>query len=307
MLELQNKREVLAWPNLIGRSLVSLNMVLITQFALSFVPRFFSNSSLLTQLSLSVLVMLVVVGFGGWFRRLLGIHASAPAFVFFNILFIWCFYVFIIRQAISLVMDIVFNGEVVLLIFGLCRILKSDPGLVMYAPSPSDKPIESSVAELNARDEELELSTSGLGHESNQGRRVRYCKTCKAYIKGFDHHCPAFGNCIGQKNYLLFMVLLVGFLVTETSFLACSSDYSAKYGISRRLSSEDSLSENLAKSTRMFAILQLVWQVNWHKYPEFQLIVQYQPGQGPTEVRFTNPYDKGDILQNVKEFLSSEG
>jgi hypothetical protein len=32
--------------------------------------------------------------------------------------------------------------------------------------------------------------------------RVRYCKSCKAYIKGFDHHCPAFGNCIGN-SYLI--------------------------------------------------------------------------------------------------------
>lgn len=29
-------------------------------------------------------------------------------------------------------------------------------------------------------------------------QRVRYCGHCKAYVKGFDHHCPAFGNCIGM-------------------------------------------------------------------------------------------------------------
>uniref|UniRef100_A0A803PUI3 S-acyltransferase n=1 Tax=Cannabis sativa TaxID=3483 RepID=A0A803PUI3_CANSA len=329
MLQLQNqrRRENLAWPSLIARCFVSCNMVLLTYFALSLVTRFFSNSSsLLLQLSLSALVLLLVMGLGGWFRRLLGIHASAPAFVFFNILFIWCFYVFIIRKGVSLFMDILFNGEVAMLIFGLCSMLKSDPGVVRHVPSFSDKPTEGSVDELNNLDEDLELLASGLSHESAEDsileRRVRYCRNCTAYIKGFDHHCPAFGNCIGQKNYLVFMALLLGFIVTEASFLACSSDYT----ISRIHSSEASLSERLAVSLRIFAILQLVWKVpfltwhaycicfnirtdewiNWNKYPEFQLIMQHQPGHGSTEVWFTNPYDKG-ILHNVKEFLSSKG
>jgi hypothetical protein len=27
--------------------------------------------------------------------------------------------------------------------------------------------------------------------------RVRQCNWCKANIRGYDHHCPAFGTCIG--------------------------------------------------------------------------------------------------------------
>ncbi|GMN24237.1 hypothetical protein TIFTF001_000487 [Ficus carica] len=293
MFQSQSHRNRKAWPSLIGRCVVSCTMVLLTQFALSLVPRFLSASPLLIQLSLSVIVMLVVVGLGGLFRRLLGIHSSAPAFVFFNTLFIWCFYVLVIRQGISVVMDVVFNGEVVLLITGLFRMLKSDPGLVEL--SSSDKLVRSSVSELSDHDE--------IGFEQVDSvivRRVRYCKICKAYVKGFDHHCPAFGNCIGQKNYLIFMVLLVGFLVTEASYLACSSQYAAKSGSSSILSSGTSLSEDLVVSTRIFSILQLI---NWKKYPEFQLIVQSQPGQNFTEIGFINPYDKG-VLQNVKAFLS---
>lgn len=33
--------------------------------------------------------------------------------------------------------------------------------------------------------------------------RVRYCSKCKANIRGFDHHCPAFGNCIGTESVSL--------------------------------------------------------------------------------------------------------
>lgn len=53
MAELQNQRKRMAWPSLIGRCAVSCMMVLLTQFALSLVPRFLSASPLLIQLSLS--------------------------------------------------------------------------------------------------------------------------------------------------------------------------------------------------------------------------------------------------------------
>lgn len=33
-----------------------------------------------------------------WLRRLAGVHASPPAFVLFNILFLWGVYIFVIRQ-----------------------------------------------------------------------------------------------------------------------------------------------------------------------------------------------------------------
>ncbi|KAJ6832650.1 palmitoyltransferase ZDHHC17-like [Iris pallida] len=47
---------------------------------------------------------------------------------------------------------------------------------------------------------------------------MRYCKICKTGVRGFNHHCSAFGNCIGQKNHRLFMVLLIGFVIVEASY-----------------------------------------------------------------------------------------
>lgn len=44
-------------------------------------------------------------------------------------------------------------------------------------------------------------------------RRVRYCKICKAYVKGFDHHCPAFGNCIGTENEILVFNSYLNFIL----------------------------------------------------------------------------------------------
>ncbi|ONK68477.1 uncharacterized protein A4U43_C05F12140 [Asparagus officinalis] len=43
-------------------------------------------------------------------------------------------------------------------------------------------------------------------------------------------------------------------------------------------------------------------QINWKKYPEFQLVVQSQLGNS-SEIRFPNPYDKG-IISNIKDFIN---
>ncbi|KAL6275880.1 hypothetical protein ACE6H2_019481 [Prunus campanulata] len=324
MVETQDQRKHLAQSKSIGRCIVSCIFVFLTQLVLSLVPRFFSASSFLTQLALSALLLLLFMGFGGWCRRrLLQVHASAPAFVFFNILFIWGFYVSVIRQAVPLLNDAVFSGEVVFLVIGLYSILTSDPGIVTNGSASSDQPLNSSVSQVDNHDEELELPCHESTEGSGLGTRVRYCRSCKAYIKGLDHHCPAFGNCIGQNNHLLFLILLFGFISTEASYLVCALLFAAKSGILDRPSMEPTLSENLAVSTILFTILQLVWQVvfviwhiycvcvnirtdewiNWKKYPEFLLVVQPQPGQRFANVRFRNPYDKG-ILQNVEEFLA---
>ncbi|KAK4763077.1 hypothetical protein SAY86_008845 [Trapa natans] len=188
----------------IGRFTVSCFFVFLTQLSLALVPRLFSTSSLLTRLSLSAAVFLVVIGLGGRCRRLIGVSASAPAFVVVSILYTWGVYAVFVRQAVSGFMNILFNGEVFLLMIGLCRMFSGDPGVVS-----NEAPEASRLAECQNES----FSLAG---------RVRFCQSCKAYIKGFDHHCPAFGNCIGQNNHFLFMALLVGLLLTEGSFVACS-------------------------------------------------------------------------------------
>ncbi|XP_004295924.1 PREDICTED: probable S-acyltransferase At2g14255-like [Fragaria vesca subsp. vesca] len=324
MLETQNQSSPLSRRELIGRCLVSCVFVILTHLVLSVIPRFFSALSFLTQLALSALLLLLLLGFGGWCRRtLLRSKASAPAFVFFNILFIWVFYFSVVRPAVPQLNDAVFNCGVVFLFIGLYRIMTSDPGIVRNGSASLQQRMESPFSQV---DEELEQFASGLAHESTQDSgflmRVRYCKTCKVYIKGLDHHCPAFGNCIGQNNHPLFLILLFGFIGTEAAYLVCSSLSVAKSGILER-PSQLTLSEDLVVSTILFTILQLLWQVlfviwhiycvctnirtdewiNWKKYPEFQLVIPPEPGQNFANIRFWNPYDKG-IVQNVKNFLA---
>eukprot|EP00268_Persea_americana_P043652 TRINITY_DN4394_c0_g1_i1.p1 TRINITY_DN4394_c0_g1~~TRINITY_DN4394_c0_g1_i1.p1 ORF type:complete len:242 (+),score=26.55 TRINITY_DN4394_c0_g1_i1:109-834(+) len=222
-------------------SLISCIFVVLSHFALAMVPLFFPSSSILSMLAISALVLVAVSAFGRCCRWVLHVSTSAPALVFFNILFIWGVYIAVIREGIPSLKDAVITLEFVLLMIGLYSILWSDPGIVKYNYSCLDRPNQSSVSNPNDEGEELLTSNVSLELPAIENApllgRVRYCDNCKAYIRGFDHHCPAFGNCIGQKNHLLFMVILIGFIVVEASYIACASQtmmrswYTQKVGL----------------------------------------------------------------------------
>ncbi|XP_065865638.1 probable protein S-acyltransferase 15 isoform X2 [Euphorbia lathyris] len=242
---------------LIGRSTVSCILVIFTQFTLSLVPRFFYASSLLLQLSLSALLLLLVLGFGRWCKRLLGVYSSASALVFYNIIFLWCVYFIFVRQATSRLIDVMFQVEVAMLLVGLRSILSSDPGFVNTGSLQTDSEIK--PFEVEAQNE---FGSLGL-------KRIRYCKSCKAYVKGFDHHCPAFGNCIGQNNHVLFIVLLLGFLCTEATYIMCSFQFVRASHVLNGTKFEIGLAGSLVISTLLFALLQVLWQgifMAWHVY-----------------------------------------
>lgn len=299
-------------PEILLASFVSLVLSLVSQFSLAMVPRLLPWLSLLGLLPVSGLVFLATVGFGRLLRRVLGVSQSAPAMVVFHLLFLWGVYIAMIRKAIPSLLDAIINAECALLLFGLYRILSDDPGIVAYDSS-------SSVHDCDGFPETI-LENSSLS-------RVRYCKICKNSVRGFDHHCAAFGNCIGQKNQRLFMMLLVGFVITEASYTMSSTQYIA---ISLKTPEvgfkflQNDLPGNLVISTLLFTVLQLLWQVaflmwniycicaniktdewvNWKKYPEFQLAIQ--PQTGNSELTFSNPYNKG-IIGNIRDFLKPMG
>ncbi|KAK1398568.1 S-acyltransferase [Heracleum sosnowskyi] len=321
------------------QSIVSLISVFFIHLSLFLVSQFLPSSSLLTLLPVSVGVMLIVVGLGGVCKKIVGVRASAPAFVVVNIFYVWFVYLVVIRPGVSYKLDIAFNSELAVLLLGLCRILSSDPGYVAYGSSNPDKLVADPLLDVKTQLQESELSSSEMykgctsdeekGQESTLLQRVRFCNMCKVYVKGFDHHCPAFGNCIGRKNRVLFVTLLVGFILSEASFIACLSQFT-KYYIADEDVKKTSFYYTLANSTMLFSLLQVLWQVvfliwhlycvcfnittdewiNWKRYPEFQLVVQLQlgfdcSGNPATRTKFINPYDHG-ILQNLKDFLKAK-
>ncbi|XP_063950277.1 probable protein S-acyltransferase 23 isoform X6 [Daucus carota subsp. sativus] len=288
-------------------STVSSVSVLFIHSALFLVAHFLPSFPLLTLLSISAGVMLLVVGLGRACKKLLGVRGSAPAFVVINILYVWIVYLIVIRPGVSYKLDIVFNSELVILLLGLCRILSSDPGYVAYGYSNPEKLVADPLLDVETPLQESELASCetykgcASNEESTLLQRIRFCRMCKVYVKGFDHHCPAFGNCIVAKSY--------------------TADKDVE---------KPSYSSTLAGSTMLFSLLQVLWQIvflmwhlycvcfnittdewiNWKRYPEFQLVVQLQlgfdcSGQPASRTVFTNPYNHG-ILQNLKHFLKAK-
>lgn len=295
-------------------SLVSCFLVLLSHLALAMVPRLFPSLSLLAMLPVSVLVWVATIALGRGLRWLLGISALAPALVLFNILFLWGAYIAVIRQAMPSLLDAIFNAVCALLLFGLYRILSGDPGLVGRDPS--------CLEALEQNDSEAQLQ-----YENSQSfSRVRYCDSCKTCVRGFDHHCYAFGNCIGsQKNHQLFMVLVSGFIIAEASYTMSATKFITKSLSMESIKLEGNFSGSLVISTMLFSVQQLLWQVpfliwhiycicvnikthewiNWRRYPEFQTVIQPHPGSPLAETRFTNPYDKG-LFGNIRDFLKTK-
>ncbi|KVI11960.1 probable palmitoyltransferase ZDHHC12 isoform X2 [Cynara cardunculus var. scolymus] len=315
---------------LMGRATVSFVCVCFAQFALYLVSSFFFSYNIIILLFLSVMVLLGIAGLGRRCKRLFGLYGSAPAFVFANLLFIWCVYVVVIRQVVSSLLDMVVHAELIMLLFGLHRILSGDPGFVNCEHPCHEKPGPLSNSETYL--EGMGPPTSDLYEGCPLDKcslllqRVRYCKHCDAHVKGFDHHCPAFGNCIGQNNHLLFMVLLAGFIIIEACYIVGASQIATTSRTLDTSGGKVGWTETLATSTMIFSLLQVLWQavflawhiycvcfnirtdewIHWKKYPEFQHIIQPEPGEAVTVTRFKNPYDKG-IWQNLKEFIEARG
>ncbi|XP_073303299.1 uncharacterized protein [Primulina huaijiensis] len=226
---------------------------------------------------------------------------------------------------ISPVMDIVFNIEIVTVVIGLLGIMSVDPGFVKDQSCCLNTVVKSYPNEV--QEDGGVVQQESLTEESFTAlRRVRYCRHCDNYIMGFDHHCPAFGNCIGKKNHFFFIVLLVGIVASEASYFACASQYTTKSLSSTKVGREQSTaSRNLVLGTMLFSLIQVVWQVvfiawhvycacfniktdewiNWEKYPEFHVEVIPCSGVTQTVREFKNPYDKG-IVNNLKDFIAGK-
>ncbi|AQL07658.1 DHHC zinc finger domain containing protein [Zea mays] len=96
---LQRPRRSLSPCEVLWCALASCGLVLFSQLAVAMVPRLFPSLYLLAMLPIAGLVLLAAIVLGRLWRRFIGVTASAPLFVLFNILLSWGVYIFVIRRS----------------------------------------------------------------------------------------------------------------------------------------------------------------------------------------------------------------
>ncbi|XP_075413276.1 palmitoyltransferase ZDHHC19 [Tenrec ecaudatus] len=93
----------------------------------------------------------------------------------------------------------------VLTFFSLVSLNFSDPG-ILHRGSDDQSPLAVHVVWVNQRAFRLQWCRKCCFHRPP---RTYHCPWCDVCVEDFDHHCKWVNNCIGHRNFRLFMLLVL--------------------------------------------------------------------------------------------------
>mmetsp|Transcript_12553 Transcript_12553/g.30906 ORF Transcript_12553/g.30906 Transcript_12553/m.30906 type:complete len:317 (-) Transcript_12553:327-1277(-) len=148
--------------------------------------------------------------------------------------------------------------------------------------------------------------------------RAKHCRVCGFCVETMDHHCIFTGNCVGNGNRLLFIIMVCSALPSHALICHCLVVTMGGYlHINKGMNENPFLGALFvfhALSTVFMAALvafhtySISYNIttnefwNWMRYRHFQTPNNLGPRYPPT---FRNPFDKG-VSTNWAEFLSSQ-
>ena len=109
---------------------------------------------------------------------------------------------------LNLIYGIFFYSSLIISIFYWIKGCKSDPTdpvvLANRAALIENQPFESSRYESMCT-----ICSTSVGNDS------KHCGSCNRCVEHFDHHCIWLNNCVGKKNYKLFIKLIISLCIHE--------------------------------------------------------------------------------------------
>ncbi|XP_076964503.1 palmitoyltransferase ZDHHC19-like [Callospermophilus lateralis] len=110
-------------------------------------------------------------------------------------------------------------GLLFLVSFGSLIFLNgSDPG-ILHKGSLEEDPNIQYIAQVNNTAFRLQWCSKCSFHRPP---RTHHCPFCNICVEDFDHHCPWVNNCVGQRNFRVFVLLLVSLCLYLVVLLATS-------------------------------------------------------------------------------------
>ncbi|KAL8147413.1 putative protein S-acyltransferase 1 [Apium graveolens] len=210
-----------------------------------------------------------------------------------------------------LIVGIVLFVLVFVLLFIICG---SDPGIV---PRCSWSPDSETSSTLSMSSRKIPRSREEI--VNGQTIRVKFCDTCKIYrpprashcsvcnncVLKFDHHCPWVGQCIGIRNYRVFILF-----VTSSTVLCI---YVFTFTLLIHVADQEgsfwrSLSTDVLSIIIIAYCFMIIWFIGGLTVFHFYLICTNQTTNENFRYRYDkkkNPYNQG-ILNNLKEVFCTK-